>query len=135
MRILGTDLNNFQAGNITAYITFYRNIKKRKDRDEDPIFKMYYPFVKRKKWPHFSKIVLKWMSTQFIVNQITPLVNLVREEDTILSYRNMKILSRLDEIFFRKTLSEEEQQEDNAILLTVIHKMTIGVRPVINPSR
>ena len=85
----------------------YYNIKERKDQDEDPFVKIPSPLRKINKWTHFANIVWNWMITQSSLDQITPLVYLVREEDNVLSDRELNQLARLDVIIYGTPLSGE----------------------------
>ena len=100
MRGLVIDLAKFQVVNITAYITYYLDTQERKYWDKDLIVKTPSPFGKSHKWAQFANILCNWMSTQFSVDRITPLVYLIRKEYTILYVRELNLLSRLYAIFY-----------------------------------
>ena len=72
-----TDPANFLEANIIAYITAFGNIQDRKDIGEDLVVKIPPPHVNNKTFPQFANILWNWMSTQYIIYQITPLVYMV----------------------------------------------------------
>ena len=67
-----------------------------------------------------------WTSIQFIVGYIIPLVYLIREEESVLSVRELKQISRQDYIVYGTTLSGEAYRPENYVFWKVIHKITIG---------
>ena len=71
MRVLVMDTDNFQANNITAYVTPYTDIQDIKYKEEYLIVKIYSPFKNNYRRSLFSNIMWNWMRTQFSVDQTT----------------------------------------------------------------
>ena len=89
MRNLATDLGNFQVGNTNTYIMAHHNIQDCNYWYEESIVKIPYPLGKSNKFRRFAKMFQNWIIMQFTMYQITPLLYLVRDEDIVLSNREI----------------------------------------------